>query len=170
MIQHRDPVGQRHDCAHHMLDKNDGRAALAYLADQRDGLVDLARCQAREHFVEQHQARPQCQRARQFQELALVQVEVVGQVMRLVVQAGEFQPLPSLLRCLRVVERGAAEHRDKRDVLQHRQMCERPGNLIGAGNAGLRNSVRGQTGQLTAFQKYFTAACRVVAANDVDKS
>ena len=33
VVKDRDPVGQRHDSAQHMLDKNDGRAALAYFAD-----------------------------------------------------------------------------------------------------------------------------------------
>ena len=51
--------------------------------------------------------------ARQFQELALVQIQVVGQVMRLGLQPGKFQPLPGFLHGLRAGKRRAAEHRDE---------------------------------------------------------
>src|SRR3954471_6100166 len=75
VVQHHDAVRQRHHRAHHVLDEDDGGALVADATDQLDGVVDLAGRQAREHLVQQHQARPGRQRARQLQELALVQVE-----------------------------------------------------------------------------------------------
>ena len=89
VVEDNDAIGQRHHRTHHVLDEDNGRALLADAPDQRDGLVDLARRQTAQHLVEQDQPRSRGQRTRQLEELALVQVQIVGKGARLVLQAGE---------------------------------------------------------------------------------
>jgi hypothetical protein len=54
MMQHRDPVGEPHQCAHHVLDDEDGQPALAVDALKHvEHLGHLGAGAAREHFIEQ---------------------------------------------------------------------------------------------------------------------
>ena len=152
-----------------MLDEDDGGAAVADPADELDGVVDLPRREAGQHFVEQHQPRPRRQRARQLEELALVQVQVVRQGVGLVLQAGEVQPLPRLAGRLPLIERRAAEHRHQRHVLQHAHVRERPRDLVGAGDAGARDAVRLESRQFAALEADLAAAGGEMPADHVDE-
>ena len=55
---------------------------VADAPDQIDRLVDLGGRQPRQHLVEQQQARPRRERARELEELGLVQVELAAAARR----------------------------------------------------------------------------------------
>src|SRR5438128_7633287 len=82
LVQHHHAVRQLEDGAHQVLDEENGHPTLADLADQVDRARDLPGVEARQHLVEQDHARPARERARQLEEFALVQVELVGQRRR----------------------------------------------------------------------------------------
>src|SRR5580658_8174239 len=50
VIENDDPVCDRHDCAHHVLDDHDRQAALRKLPDQRHRLIDLGVIEPRHHL------------------------------------------------------------------------------------------------------------------------
>ena len=135
---------ERGDDAHHVLDQHDRRALIADAADQVDRLVDLGRREARQHFVQHQQSRRGREAARKLEELGLVQVEVARMRVLARRQPGEARA-SAARRASRAcaVERRAAEHRGERDVVAHREVRERPRNLVGARDAGARDPVRG---------------------------
>ena len=68
--QHGDAIGNTHHELHHVLDQHDGEALVAYQVDQQ-GVErrDLLAAQSGRRLVEQEQARPDGQRARQIEHL-----------------------------------------------------------------------------------------------------
>ena len=171
VVEDDDAVGQRHHRAHHVLDEDDGRALVADAPDQRHRVVDLARRQAAQHLVEQHQPRPRGERAGQLEELALVQVQVV----RARVRPCPRRPVKSS-HCIAWLRAGvgsrtrAAEHRRQRHVVEHAQVRRR---AAGSGRCGRcrRRAMRcaGTAGELAALEHDRAGGRRVVAADDVDE-
>ena len=117
VIEHDDAVRQRQHRAHHVLDEYDRRAVVADRADQLDRAVDLAGREARQHLVEQQQPRPRRERARELEELPLVQVEVVGQRVRLGREARELEP------AVRLAPRAAARRAPRRRTSPAARRC-----------------------------------------------
>ena len=53
VIEHHDVPRHRHDRPHHVLDDDDGQAALRKFSNKRDGLVDLGRIEPGHDLIEQ---------------------------------------------------------------------------------------------------------------------
>ena len=96
----------------------------------------------RQHLVEQHQPRPRRERAREFEELALVQVQLVGQRVGLVARGRRSRATASAsrVRC-DGDQRGAAEHRRQRHVV-----AARSGARTGAGSGRCARCRRARCG------------------------
>ena len=97
-----------------------------------------------QHLVEQQQLRARGQRPREFDELALVQIQRGRQLVRLVGQAGEGQPVPRLRFADPVAPRRplAPERGTQPHVLEHRHVLEQAGDLVGARDPLAGNLVR----------------------------
>ena len=65
-------------------------------ADQANGIVDLGRVEAREHFVQQQKLGTGGQRPRQLEKFALVQVQFGGERLLLTGKPGEADPVQRL--------------------------------------------------------------------------
>ena len=78
LIDDDEPVGQFHDSAHVVLDEDYRGVGAVNAPDHGDGAGDLARRQARKNFVEHYELCTGCQRARQFKELALMEIQFKG--------------------------------------------------------------------------------------------
>ena len=133
--RHVHRFAQGHGRLHHVLDHQDGHAAVADGADLRQNVADLRRVEAGQHLVQQ-QLRLRRQGARQLQPLAARDGQGGG-------RAVQHRPHPHApgrrvgprhrLRAARVAEAGA-----DRDVLTHGQPGEGPHDLEGAGDAAAR--------------------------------
>ena len=108
--------------------------------DQVGHPLDLARRQPRHDLVEQHEARPQRQRARHFEPLEQADRQVAHRRVLIVGQADIGQDRLRAFACRRdgpVVQHGAQRH-----VLHHREVTIGLGDLKGARDAGARGLIR----------------------------
>ena len=81
MVEDHHAVGEAHQRMHHVLDHDDGQAAVAYLPDELHDPPALHRVQARDHLVEQQDLGPGGQRPRDLQPLAPSQGELARKSM-----------------------------------------------------------------------------------------
>src|SRR6266571_944679 len=163
LVQHHHAVRQLEDGAHEVLDEENGHPTLADLADQVDRARDLAGVEARQHLVEQDHARPARERARQLEEFALVQVELVGQRRRAPAESGELQPGARLGAGLGGRAARRAERRGQGHVVERAEVRERARDLIGARHAEPGDLVRRASGQRRSAQLDPSAIRRVMA-------
>ena len=75
VVQHDEPVGERHDRLHHVLDDEQAHAGGVHAADERDDLVDLRRIEPGHDLVEQEELRPGGEAARHLEPLPIRQRE-----------------------------------------------------------------------------------------------
>ena len=161
--QHEDVLGETHHRLHHVLDHQDGDAAVAQAADHRHDVADLRRVQAGQHLVEQQQLRLGRQRPRQLQPLAAGDGQRIG---RPVEHVGE----TDLARHLfgggkRGLARAMMQMRADPDVLAHRQPGEGLHDLEGAGDAAPRQPMRRLAGDVLAAIAH-SAVARLEEAGD----
>ena len=146
--EHPDMLGQAHHRLHHVLDHQHGDAAACDGADYRDHVGDLLRVEARQHLVEEQQARLRRQRACELQSLAAGDGEICGGLVELRGEA-------DLRRhAFGGGERGSAARfaqvRADGDVLAHGLRRERLHDLEGARQAGARIEVRRAAGDVVS--------------------
>ena len=75
MMQDDEPVGERHDGLHHVLDDEEAHAGGVHAADERDDLVDLRRVEAGHDLVEEEELGPGGEAARHLEPLSIGQRE-----------------------------------------------------------------------------------------------
>src|SRR3989304_6213699 len=92
VVQHHDPVGQVDHGPHDVLDEEDGGAPPGDLPYEREGLADLRGRQARQDLVQEDEPGPRGQRARELEELALMQVQLRRQRRGAVGEPDEVEP------------------------------------------------------------------------------
>ena len=135
VVQHADVLRERHHRAHHVLDQQDGEALGAVdVAEHLDHLVALGRAQPGHHLVEQQQARPGGERARDLQALAVGQGERGGGEMGLRIEIELSQDGTGMAP--RARHRAFPLKRTHDHVVEHRQAGERLDQLEGAADAG----------------------------------
>src|SRR5919198_945681 len=167
VVEHHDSLGELHYHGHDVLDEDHGRSLAADSAHEADRFVDFGWSQPREHLIEQHELRPRGQCTRQLEKLALMQVEISRQRLRLRCKAGELQPTMRLALGSGARERIGAEHRRQRDVLEHREMPERTRDLICAGETEAGDAMRIQTLEALAGEENSACVRPVMPAHDV---
>src|SRR5271170_4621679 len=91
-IEHGDPVRDRHDELHHVLDQQDSDALVAREIDkQRVERGDLAVAQTGCGFVEQNELGFCGKRTREVEHLLMSQIELAGRQVAMADQSGAFE-------------------------------------------------------------------------------
>jgi hypothetical protein len=166
-MQHADVLGERHDCAHHVLDEEDGQAfAAVEAAEHLDHLVALGRPEAGHDLVEEQQARPRGERARDLQALAVGQGERGCGQAALGVQAQLLENGPGKAAGFRDAA-GAMQSADD-DVVEHREPGEGLHDLESAPDPRGADLVRAQPIDSLSFEKNLAGIGRVDARDDVE--
>src|SRR3989441_1184605 len=153
VAQHHDTVGQVENGPHDVLDEDDGRAAVADLADERERIGHLRQRQTREHLVQQHETRLGRERAGEVEELPLEQIQLVGQRVGLGLETGEREPGPRETAPALAAKGATPEPRRPGDGVDDAESAERAGNLVGAGQAETRDPVRAEPGDVTRSEE-----------------
>src|SRR3990167_5163266 len=169
VVQHHDPVGQVDHGPHDVLDEEDGGAPPADLPHERERLADLRGRQARQDLVQEDEPGPRGQRARELEELALMQVQRRRQRRGAVGEPDEVEPTAGLPLGLATVEGRAAEHAGEGDVIENRQARERPRDLIRASDAEPGDAMAGLVGEVPPVEEDAARVGTVIAADDVDE-
>src|SRR5690606_33597311 len=120
-------------------------------------------------FVEHQQFGFGRQSAGELQELALMQVEIVGQGMRPAGQTGKFQPLPGVFFGLSTFGKLATEHGRQGYVFQDTQVGERARYLIGTRNTATSHQTGVFTDKLVALEYDTARRGRKMATDNVDE-
>ena len=107
-----------------------------------DGVVDLGRVEARQHLVEQQQPRPGRERARQLEELALVQVQPAGSTSALPARPVKSIQCRASSRASARRARAAPKVAASATLSSTRQVRERARDLVGARHAAPGDLVR----------------------------
>ena len=137
-------------------------SSVAHLANMADKAPHLGRRQSRRDLIDKQQARPARQCSREFDGLALLQRQAVGAFGELVAKPGEGCEMRGFGQRLRPAEAiFGAEHQWHGHVFQHRQIAERPRNLIGPADPEAGHGVAPQPAQALAG-KHDVAADRLV--------
>src|SRR4051794_35140746 len=154
--QHGDPVRDRHDELHHVLDQEDSDASgLVEVGKKLVQLLYFARAETGRRLVEKQKARRDCKRSRNLEELLVPEVETAGLGVPVVREARVLKDFlgqrerrlrlhrqPLTYAC--VASRIRAEH----DVLQHRELVEQLKVLKRAGHAPSCHHMRLQAGNV----------------------
>ena len=98
-----------------------------------------------------------------------MEVEGVGEISRLARKPGEFEPGEGLALGGRAAQPLPAEHRGQHDILQHAQVRERPGNLVGARDPGARDSMCFQVGEIATLEDHAPRIRAVMAAQQIPR-
>ncbi len=169
MMQHRNPLRDRHHDFHQMLDHDDGDAALRDLADHRQRIVDLGRVQPGIDLVQHQQTRLHGEALGQFQALALCERQRGGGLVRGAGEAGELQMIAGLRMGVGKAVRVAREQRARGDVFQHRHLRERLHDLEGAGEPEPRDLVGPHPGDIAAVEDYASGGRRMYGGDQIDQ-
>src|SRR3954469_13578141 len=171
--QHGDPIRDRHDELHHVLDQEDSDTSrLVEIGKKLVQLLDLARAETGRRLVEKQKPGRDCKGSRNLQELLVPKVETAGLGVPVVREASVLKDFLGQRECrlwlhrqpltyARVASRICAEH----DVLQHRELVEKLKILEGAGHAAPGHHMRPQASNVLAVE-YDTALRGLVDPRD----
>ena len=143
-MQHQNPRGKRHHCAHDVFDQQNGEPALLVDAGQDvDHAVGLGRPQSGHHLVEQQQLRIGGERAGNLEAFAVGQRQRRGRLCALVVEVEPCQHLAGM-RARRGDVQPAVQRTDHHVVLDA-EAGEWPHQLEGPANAAVTDFVGSQS-------------------------
>ena len=131
--QDEDVLGERHHRLHDMLDHQNGDAAPAEVANDRNDVADLGRVESGQHLVEQQQLRLGGERTRKLETLAGGDRQSIGGAIEHIGQAEIAADTVGNRK--RGIARPVMKMRADQDVFAHRQADKRLHDLEGARDA-----------------------------------
>ena len=127
-MQHQQPIDQRGERVHHVLDPDDGDAATADRPDQLDQRLAFMLRQAAGHLVEKENARTGGESARELQPLAVKERQTSGGPVGFVSERALVEQIDTAAVDIALASAGA-ERRRHQEILEHAHAVERLRNL-----------------------------------------
>ncbi len=172
-IENDDVIGDSHHEFHVVLDKHHRDVERRDLPQKRAERFGVLRTQAGGRLVEHQHRGARCERARDFHE-ALVDM---GERGRLAVDGAgvtdeskqAFREAPLIDITLHLAAAEMAFAKSDQDVVDHRHLAEELRRLIGAGNAGLRDGMRGRARDFLRADRDGAGGRLVEAADEIER-
>ena len=182
VVQRHDPVRDRRDQAHVVLDHQNGDAEqIAYVLDPEGHVVGLLDVEAGGRLVEQQQLGVGAERARQLRHLAHAVGQVDDEAVAVLLEVEELDDLLDRLAMLQLhaPDRGQEQQLGEesrslvgmacqQQVLQQRRVLEQLDVLEGACDAERGDAVRRHVGDVGAVEDQLAAGRLVDAAHQVE--